>query len=313
MSTNFKRFSLAIHGGAGAVPKSYLQENKKEYERILEETIRTGMSLLSKGSKSGEVVCEIVALLEDCDKFNAGKASVLNSKGRVSMDAAFVDGESASYGGVINVEKVKNPVKLAKKLSEFQHHNIISGEGALEFAKEHGLEIMPMSYFLTEYRKLQLAKAKKVDGFCLDHFDDTILTDDSKYGTVGAVAFDCYGNLAAATSTGGITNKKYGRVGDCPILGAGTFADNATVAVSATGRGEDFTKNLVASDLHARVKYAKVNLTTAANEIVNNVIPKNSGGLIAVDKDGNIAMPFNTPVMFRASCNQNGIIDVAIT
>jgi beta-aspartyl-peptidase (threonine type) len=310
-----RNYTIAIHGGAGAVPIDYLNKNRTSYEEILRDAAELGAGLLAKGLEAADVVTQVVVFLEDCDKFNAGKGSVIDNDGNVSMDAAFADGKTSTYGGVINVKLVKNPIKLAQKLALYKEHNIISGEGAAIFAKEHGLEFVPMDYFLTDYRKKQWEKAQKTDSFCLDHFDEKAVknqADDSKYGTVGAVAKDIYGNLASATSTGGITNKKYGRVGDSPILGAGTYANNETVAISATGRGEEFTQKMVSADLHFKMKYLNQGLEEAANEIVESGLTKGSGGIIAVDTLGNVAMPFNTKMMFRASANEKGVTEIGI-
>lgn len=306
-----KNFTLAIHGGAGSVPKKYLEENRTSYEALLNSTLKHGKSLLEAGKRASEVVVEIVSMLEDSDKFNAGKGSVLNHAGEVTMDASFADGKTMEFGSVINVKFVKNPIKLAHKLFEFKEHNMISGDGALEFARENNLELETMEYFVTEYRKKQLEKAQRAGSFCLDHFDENTHPpekDDSKYGTVGAVAMDIYGDLAAATSTGGITNKMYGRVGDSPIMGAGIFASNASVAVSSTGRGEVFSQHLVAYDLHARMIYKKDSIKTASESIIANSLPKGSGGIIAVDNKGNYSMPFNTDMMFRGAVTQDHLM-----
>ena len=254
-----------------------------------------------------EATTQTVVYLENNPHFNAGRGSVLDTDGNVSMDASFVEGKNKNFGGVINVKHVKNPIILARKLAEYKEHNLISGLQAELFAKENDLEFKPMDYFITDYRKDQLTKNKIHDTFSLDHFtnDNADKEIDGKFGTVGAVALDQHGNLSSATSTGGITNKKYGRVGDTPILGAGCFADNETLAVSATGRGEVFTNHLVCHEIHCLMKYKELSLAEASNIVIENVLPKNSGGIIAIDKWGNISMPFNTDVMFRAAAGTN--------
>lgn len=304
--TNRRPFALALHGGAGSVPEQTLELNRVSYLRALSEALEIGRDILDRGGEAADAVVESVKVLENYDCFNAGRGSVLDHNGEVSMDAAFVNGKDLSYGGVINVQNIKNPVALAKDLSSFGEHNIISGVEAAKYISERGLATEPMSYFVTDYRMSQYLIARERGEFCLDHYvaKNQEPKDDSKFGTVGAVALDSFGNLAAATSTGGITNKKYGRVGDSAILGAGTYANNETLAISATGRGELFTKHLVCADIHAQMKYLGLSLGEATKNVIFKVLPSDTGGVIAVDSLGNISMEFNTNLMFRACARQ---------
>lgn len=285
-----KKYAIVIHGGAGNIsPETVSQKIKIEYEADLKKAIITAENILKNGGTSLEAVESAIVILEDSPLFNAGKGAVFTNKGENELDASIMDGKTLNAGAVSGVKRIKNPVKLASKIMTKSKHVMLSGEGAEEFAKIHNLEMVDNSYFFTERRWKSLKKAKEKDKL-------------KKHGTVGAVAIDIYGNLAAATSTGGMTNKKYGRIGDSPIIGAGTYADNDGCAVSCTGHGEYFIINSVAYDLNAQLKYKNIDLQTAADNIINKKLLKQnaSGGLIAIDKNANITMTFNTDGMFRA-------------
>jgi beta-aspartyl-peptidase (threonine type) len=288
---------LVIHGGAGGPPKGVLTaEMEKDYLAKLEEALQKGAAVLSKGGTSLDAVEQVVRYLEDCPLFNAGKGAVLNAEGHAELDAAIMEGSSGLAGAVGGVTTVKNPVTAARTVMEKSKHVMLAGKGADRFARESGLEIVDPSYFITPERKKSFDKWK-----------------EQQHGTVGAVALDRNGNLAAATSTGGRTGKLPGRIGDTPIIGAGTFA-NRTCAVSATGHGEYFIRHIVCYDLAARMMYGHQSLKEAGNEIINIVLreEKADGGLIAVDADGNVTMPFNTNAMYRGVIRSDGTMETLI-
>ncbi len=299
------RFAIAIHGGAGTILKSQIApEQDALYRQKLAEAVEAGYAILERGGTSLDAVQAVVERLEDDSLFNAGKGAVFNSDGKVELDASIMDGQTLKAGAVAGVHHVKNPIRLARAVMEQSEHVFLIGEGAERFAKERGIELVDESYFFTEarWRSLQKAKAKES------------LTEKEKHGTVGAVALDQFGNLAAATSTGGMTNKKFGRIGDSPIIGAGTYADNETCAISATGHGEYFIRAVVAHDVAALMRYKRLSLKDATNEVVMNKLAKlgGTGGLVAIDRNANIAMPFNTEGMYRASKVEGGKTFVAI-
>ncbi len=310
MTTSFSpsptrpRFAIAIHGGAGPILKSSMtSEQEALYRTRLAEAVEIGYAILETGGSSLDAVEAVVQRLEDDSLFNAGKGAVLNSEGKVELDASIMDGSTLKAGAVAALRHVKNPIRLARAVMEKSEHVFLIGEGAEKFAQEHGLELVDESYFFTEARWQSLQKAKAKD-----------LWEKEQHGTVGAVALDQYGNLAAATSTGGLTNKKFGRVGDSPIIGAGTYADNATCAVSATGHGEYFIRAVVAHDIASLMRYKGFSLQDAAAEVVLKKLTAlgGTGGVIALDRYGNIAMPFNTAGMYRAFKVQGGKPFVAI-
>jgi beta-aspartyl-peptidase (threonine type) len=283
---------LVIHGGAGVINKDNLSAKQiKAYHAVLKLALQNGYAVLKTGGSSVDAVETAVKVMEDSPLFNAGRGSVLTAQNTIEMDAAIMEGASLNCGAVAAVSRIKNPVSLARKVMENSKHILLAGKGAEAFALEQNLTIETDDYFFTDARKKQLEQAKQKNQLNLDHSDD-------KYGTVGAVAIDSQGNLAAATSTGGMTNKQYGRVGDSPLIGAGTYA-NHQVAVSCTGIGELFIKNVVAYDVAAQMQYLNASLKEAADNIIFKKLPAGSGGLIAVDENGNIAMPFNTKGMFR--------------
>lgn len=289
-----RNISLAIHGGAGVISKNSLSDlQEKEYKNGLKTALQEGFTVLENKGTALDAVQKAVTVLEDFPLFNAGKGSVFTHEETNEMDASIMCGKTKQSGAVAAVKNIKNPIKLARFVMEKSPHILLIADGALQFAKEMDIEIMPDEYFFTEYRYQALQKAKQINIIARDH-DINIKTR----GTVGAVALDSFGNLAAATSTGGLTNKRFGRVGDSPIIGAGTYADNFYAAVSCTGHGEDFIQNVVAFDLIARMKYLKNDLKLAAESVLQN-LPDDCGGFIAIDKHGNIIMPFNTEGMYR--------------
>lgn len=303
--------SIAIHGGAGTLVKGLMTPQlEAEYQIALKTARDQGYSILAKGGTALDAVETAVILLENTPLFNAGKGSVFTNNGTHEMDAAIMDGQSLKAGAVSLITGVKNPISLARDVMEKSHHVFLAGEGAMQFAKINGHEILGPEYFYDEVRYQQWQGIKDSDGFQLDHS----VKKDGKFGTVGAVACDQYGNVAAATSTGGMTNKKFGRVGDSPMIGAGTYANNNTCAVSCTGSGEFFIRGVVAYDVSCLMEYKGLSLQEAANEVIYKRILKinGDGGLIAVDAHGNIAMPFNTEGMYRANKSSIGIEEVGI-
>lgn len=289
-------YVLVIHGGAGAMDKKdFTPELENEYLDKLQEALDSGESILKSGGTSLDAVTAAVIIMENSPLFNAGKGAVFSETGENEMDAAVMNGKDLSAGAVAGVRTIKNPILAARKVMEESKHVLLVRDGAEKFAKEHGVEIVDPSYFFTQKRYDALLKAQK-------------------HGTVGAVALDKAGNLAAATSTGGMTNKMTGRVGDTPVIGAGTYANNNTCAVSATGHGEYFIRYTVGHDISALMEYKGMSLKEAANEVIfNKLLPvSGTGGVIAVDKDGNYTMTFNTSGMFRGVITSDGNKEVNI-
>jgi beta-aspartyl-peptidase (threonine type) len=300
---------LVIHGGAGVIRKDLTPEKEKLVRADLESALAAGYAVLKNGGNSLDAVSRVIVVLEDSPRFNAGKGAVFNHDGVNELDAAIMDGATLRAGAVAGVHRVKNPILLARAVMEKSPHVMLTGDGAEAFAKTVGIELVDPSYFRTEERWQQLQDALKAEtGKQASTIDDAI-----HYGTVGAVALDKDGRLAAATSTGGITDKRWGRVGDSPIIGAGTYA-NAHCAVSATGWGEFYIRATAAHDICARVEYAGKPIAEAAREVVMDVIPKlgGDGGVIALDAQGNFATPFNTDGMYRAWVDRDGKTHVAI-
>lgn len=287
---------IVIHGGAGTILKTEITTEKEvAYKLALKEALQKGFAILSaKGSAIDAVTAAIVSL-EDCPLFNAGKGSVFNAEGRHEMDASIMSGDNLSAGAITGVMNVKNPIVLAKTVMQQSEHVFLMGEGAEIFARKHELKFELDDYFYDEFRYQQWLKIKGTDTITLDH------SKEKKFGTVGAVALDAFGNLAAGTSTGGMTNKRYGRVGDSPIIGAGTYANNATCAISCTGHGELFIRNVVAYDISCLMEYKGLSLHEACRIVVHEKLVKmgGEGGLIAIDAQGNIALPFNSDGMYR--------------
>ena len=299
------KFSIIIHGGAGNILKQNMTPEKEAaYHQKLEEAIRAGHSILKGGGTSLDAVEKTILILEDSPLFNAGKGAVFTYEGTNEHDASIMDGKTLNAGASAGTTIVKHPITLARAVMEQSPHIMLSGTGAERFAKSHGLDMVDPNYFYTEERfnSLQNIKNKEKVSF----YDSTI--KDSKFGTVGCAALDTHGNLAAGTSTGGMTNKRWGRIGDSPIIGAGTYANNKTCAVSSTGWGEFFIRGLVAYDISALMEYKGLTLQEASKEVIQNKLTKlgGTGGIIAIDKQGNMVMEFNTAGMFRATMNDTG-------
>lgn len=302
------RAVIAIHGGAGAIARGAMTaEKEQQYIQALSDVVASGQAILAAGGSALDAVTEAVRLLEECPLFNAGKGSVFTHQGTHELDACVMEGGSLNVGAVAGVSHIRNPVLAARAVLEHSPHVLFIGSGAESFAAQHGLETVAADYFSTPERWQQLQRALDSQQMLLDH-DGAAQTNggdpldnDRKFGTVGAVACDLQGNLAAATSTGGMTNKQAGRVGDSPIVGAGCYANNANVAVSCTGTGEVFMRTLAAYDIAALVEYSGLSLKQASERLVMEKIPLlgGSGGIVAVDRDGNIALPFNSDGMYR--------------
>lgn len=306
-----KKFTIAIHGGAGTLIKGKMTDEKEiAYKKALEHALNSGYSILENGGSAMNAVEEAVKRMEDSPLFNAGKGSVFTAAGTHEMDASIMDGNNLKAGAVTTVTGIQNPISLAKDVMKHTEHVFLAGDGAIEFAKSIGYEIKDPSYFHDELRYQQWQQLKDTDNFQLDHS----LKKDSKFGTVGAVALDQDGNIAAATSTGGMTNKRFGRVGDSPMIGAGTYANNKTCAVSCTGSGEYFIRGVIAYDVSALMEYKGLSLEEAASEVVMKRLLEigGDGGLIAVDIHGNITMPFNTEGMYRGMMSSDGVLEISI-
>ena len=291
-------YGLIVHGGAGSIYKGrYTKEQEENYKAKMKEAVTAGLDILKNGGSSLDAVEKVINILEDSPLFNAGKGAVMTSENTCELDASIMDGKTNNAGAVAGVKRIKNPISLARKVMEISPHVMLAGRGAEDFAEEIGFELVDNDYFYTE-RKLKEVKRAREEN------KQTLLNEfnDYKFGTVGCVALDKNGNLAAGTSTGGMTNKKFGRIGDSPIIGAGTYANNKTCAVSATGHGEFFIRNVVAHDISALMEYKGWSLKRAADKVIMDKLVKQkaSGGIIAIDKYGNMAMPFNTRGMFRA-------------
>lgn len=316
---NNQPIAIAIHGGAGTIRKaSMTAATEQAYQEKLKEALQAGYAVLQGGGASTEAVVAAIKIMEDSELFNAGKGAVFTNDGRNELDAAIMDGKTRNAGTVAGITTVKNPITAAVAVMNNSPHVMMIGKGAEKFAAEQGLEVVDSSYFFTERRFQQLQRIKETEKQQLDHSENQGSLDlrfpDRKFGTVGCVALDAEGNLAAATSTGGMTNKKYGRVGDVPIIGAGTYADNQTCAVSATGHGEYFIRSVVAYDISALMKYKGMSVVEAADEVVNHklVEMEGGGGVIAIDGKGNITMPFNTSGMYRGSIDTSGEMYIGI-
>lgn len=315
-----ERVVLVIHGGAGTILKSQMSPaREKAYQEALSEALRRGYEILKKGGTSLDATEATVRFLEDNPLFNAGKGAVFTNEGRNELDAAIMDGQTLKAGAVAGLTTVRNPITLARAVMEKSPHVMMIGGGAEKFAREQKLEIVDPSYFYTEDRWRGLQRARRDDSLraIQEKSKSAILhpeNRDDKYGTVGAVALDKNGNLAAATSTGGMTNKKYGRVGDVPIIGAGTYANNNTCAISCTGWGEFFIRLVVAKSISDLMEYKGMGVQEAADKLVMKDLPalKGDGGLIALDKNGKFSMPFCTEGMYRGYITESGKIVVAI-
>jgi L-asparaginase / beta-aspartyl-peptidase len=300
--------AIAVHGGAGTIERDQMSPEREQTIRAaLEAAVRAGHEILENGGSSLDAVVAAVTILEDAPEFNAGRGSVLTNTGAVEMDASIMDGRNRDAGAVAGVQGIRNPIKAAHLVMTDSPHVMLIGEGAATFARNRELQFEDEEWFKTDFRRDQLERMQRTDQAA------TQLSEDW-HSTVGAVAVDREGNLAAATSTGGMANKRWGRVGDSPIIGAGTYADNHSCAVSATGHGEYFIRHVVAYDICARMAYTGQPLLQTADEVVNRVLREagGDGGVIAVDSDGHITMPFNTAGMYRAAIHGDGHLEVGI-
>ncbi|KGJ90958.1 Beta-aspartyl-peptidase [Colwellia psychrerythraea] len=315
-----KPFAIAIHGGAGTIQKAkFTPEREKAYRAKLAEAVEAGYAVLDKGGESLDAVTAAINVLENSPFFNAGKGAVYTHNETHEMDASIMDGKNRQAGAVAGVKHIENPINLAKLVMEESVHVMLSGDGAEEFARKQGVTLVDNNIFDTEgrYKSLLRAKAKmeKAEKELKDYqAAHQSLDTEYKVGTVGAVALDKMGNIAAGTSTGGMTNKRFGRIGDSPVIGAGTFAENESCAVSATGHGEYFIRYNVAADICARVKYQGKSIEQAGNEVIHDVLLPvgGTGGVIIIDTKGNMSLPFNTKGMYRATKSNTTPTYVAI-
>lgn len=310
-----KTWALALHGGAGTIDRgSASQEQVAAYEASLRAALAEGTRLLREGRPAVDVVESVVRLLEEDPLFNAGRGAVFTAAGEHELDASIMDGQGLRCGAVAGVKTVRNPIRLARAVMDRTRHVLLTGEGAELFASEVGMERVPNSWFDTDARKAALEAWRTREALRTDAggLPKGLSPLPHAYGTVGCVAKDQKGGLAAATSTGGMTGKRRGRVGDSPIIGAGNYANNATCAVSGTGTGEEFIRHGVARDVHALMAYKGVPLASAAREVVHQRLAKDDGGLIAVDREGNIALEFNSEGMYRAAADSEGMALVMI-
>jgi beta-aspartyl-peptidase (threonine type) len=318
--TKQNEFAIIIHGGAGTILKKNLSDEKeKAYKVKLEQAIRTGYTILKDGGTSQEAVVKTIQVMEESPLFNAGKGAVFTHEETNELDASFMDGKTLNAGAVAGVMNVKSPIELAVKIMTDSDHVMLSGKGASLFAKEKGLEIVDPAYFYTERRfnSLQNIKDKEKTAVALDDKKAAFYDADiknSKFGTVGCVALDKDGNIAAGTSTGGMTNKRWGRIGDAPIIGSGTYANNKTCGVSSTGWGEYFIRSQVAYDISAQMEYQQKSLKEATADVIQNKLTKlgGTGGVVALDKNGNMSFEFNTAGMYRAFMDDQGKLTVKI-
>jgi beta-aspartyl-peptidase (threonine type) len=304
-------FSITIHGGAGTILKEDMTpELEQAYLNGLEDALHAGYAVLEQGGSAVNAVKAAVVVLEDNLLFNAGRGSVFTKKGVQEMDAAIMEGKNREAGAISGVRNVRNPIELAAEVMHNSNHVFLSGKGANDFAIKQGIKLEPDEYFFSQFRYDQWKELRDSDNYSLDHTHQGLeeLMKDKKFGTVGAAACDSEGNIAAATSTGGMTNKKYGRIGDSPIIGAGTYANNATCAISCTGHGEPFIRAVAAYDVSAHMEYKGMSLQEAMKEVVHRKLIEieGEGGMIGVDAKGNVSMMFNSAGMYRAMQNSNG-------
>lgn len=312
-----QKVSIAIHGGAGTIVKEDMTPELEEaYRKALKDSLDAGYAVLEIGGSAVNAVKAAVVVMEDNALFNAGKGAVFTKKGLNELDAAIMDGSSLNAGAVAGVRNIRNPVELAEEVMLHSGHVFLSGKGANDFAIKQGIKLEPDEYFFSQYRYDQWRKIRDSDLYQLDHKADKLvgLMKDKKFGTVGAVACDSEGNLAAATSTGGMTNKRFGRIGDSPMIGAGTYANNKTCAISCTGHGEIFIKAVAAYDVSCLMEYKNMTLQQACEEVVLKKLVNlhGDGGLIGMDAKGNAALVFNSAGMYRGFKNSDGENAIAI-
>lgn len=306
-----KTFGLVIHGGAGYIYKGrYNEQEEKAYKNKLQEAIDTGYAILSRGGSALDAVEHTIWVMENSPLFNAGKGAVMTSEETVELDAAIMNGKDLKAGAVAGIKHIKSPISLARKVMENSPHVFMVGEGAEKFGFENGFEKVDNSYFYTKQTLNEIKKIKEEE----KKKQSMNYKEPNKYGTVGCVALDKMGNLAAGTSTGGMVNKKFGRVGDVPVIGAGTYANNSSAALSCTGHGEYFIRNVVAHDISSLMEYKNLSLDDAASELIMNKLLKQEGrgGVIGIDRNANITMQFNTDGMFRGYKLSNGKIFVGM-
>jgi beta-aspartyl-peptidase (threonine type) len=310
-------YTLVIHGGAGTILKEDMTPDlERAYMDGLNQALNAGFAVLEEGGTSANAVKAALVVLEDHVLFNAGRGAVFTKKGVQEMDAAIMDGQTLAAGAVAGVRNVRNPIELATEVMRNSNHVFLSGKGANDFAIKQGVKLEPDEYFFSQFRYDQWKAIRDSDTYSLDHTHHHLeeLMRDKKFGTVGAVACDQHGHLAAATSTGGMTNKKYGRIGDSPLIGAGTYANDATCAISCTGHGEMFIRAVASYDVSCLMEYSHLSLQAAMDKVVNNKLRalQGEGGMIGVDGKGNHAMIFNSAGMYRAVKNSNGFSQVLI-
>ena len=313
---SIQNFGIVIHGGAGTILKENMSDSLEQaYKTKLEEAIRTGHEILANGGTALEAIQRTINIMENSPLFNSAKGAVFTNEGKNELDASIMDGKTLNAGAIAGVTNVKNPINLAYEVMVNSDHVLLSGEGAEQFAKEQGLEIVDPEYFYTEkrFKSMERAREREKKEINKTAFYDPFLKDE-KFGTVGCAALDKNGNLAAGTSTGGMSNKKYNRIGDSPIIGAGTYANNKTCAISSTGWGEYFIRGVVAYDISALMEYKGLSLQEAAAEVIQKKQPElgGNGGIIAIDHEGNMVTEFNTAGMYRATMNSNGDLQIGI-
>jgi L-asparaginase / beta-aspartyl-peptidase len=311
------RFTLAIHGGAGTIVKEDMTpELELAYQKSLKTALDAGFAVLQEGGSAVNAIKATIVMMEDNILFNAGRGAVFTKKGVQEMDAAVMDGKTLGAGAIAGVRNVRNPIELAMEVMQNSNHVFLSGKGASDFAIKQGIKLEPDEYFFSQFRYDQWKNLRDSDNYSLDHTHQRLeeLMKDKKFGTVGAVALDVNGNLAAATSTGGMTNKKYGRIGDSPLIGSGTYANNKTCGISCTGHGEMFIRTVAAYDVSCLMEYKGFTLQQAMDEVVNKklVALGGEGGMIGVDSQGNAALVFNSRGMYRAIKSSEGTEMVAL-
>ena len=306
-------FSITLHGGAGAIRAQDMPDTlQAAYTQALQQALDAGYTILANGGTAMAAVKATILYLEDNILFNAGRGAVFTKKGLHELDAAIMNGKTLEAGAVAGVRNVRNPIELAERVMLHSGHVLLSGNGAIDFAIQQGIPLESDHYFFSQYRYDQWVAIRDSEFYQLDHKADTLMGKDKKLGTVGAVACDMQGNIAAGTSTGGMTNKKYGRIGDSPIIGCGTYANNNTCAISCTGHGEIFIRTVAAYDVSCLMEYKGFTLQQAMEEVVHHTLIKmgGEGGMIGADATGNTAWVFNTAGMYRARRNSKGLEEI---